>query len=102
MTQGLGWEIYDYPTDLDAVAGRQFSRTWPSRPTRWRNLPHPLPPQEDVLINKTGSTNGFGAYAAFVPAKGIGIVMLANKNYPNADRVKAAYRIMTALDRSLD
>jgi CubicO group peptidase (beta-lactamase class C family) len=51
-----------------------------------------------VLINKTGSTNGFSGYVAFVPAKKIGIVILANKSYPIDQRVTAAYRILTRLD----
>ncbi len=101
ITQGLGWEIYDYPTDLEQLlAGNSSDMALKAK--KVEKLASPMPPQEDVVINKTGSTNGFGAYTAFVPAKGIGIVMLANKNYPNADRVKAAYRIMTALDRSLE
>jgi beta-lactamase class C len=52
-----------------------------------------------VWINKTGSTNGFGGYVAFVPSHGLGIVLLANKNYPNEARVRFAYEIAQALGK---
>jgi len=95
--QGLGWEMYAYPVDLDRLlAGNSTQMTF--KPNKVSRLSPPLPPQASVLLNKTGSTNGFGAYVAFVPARGIGIVMLANKNYPLPARVKAAHRILTVLD----
>lgn len=51
----------------------------------------------NTWINKTGSTNGFSTYVAFVPAKRIAIVMLANRSFPIEDRVKVAYRILGSL-----
>jgi len=96
MIQGLGWEMYASPTDLDRLlAGNSSQMALKAHKASKFN---PLPPQEWGLINKTGSTNGFGAYAAFVPAKDIGVVMLANRNYPVPARMKAAYRILMALD----
>jgi beta-lactamase class C len=97
MTQGLGWEIYVWPTDLDRLLAGNSSEM-SQKPNAAVRLDPPLPPRKNVLINKTGSTRGFGAYVVFVPAKRIGIVMLANRAYPISARVKAAYRILTALE----
>jgi beta-lactamase class C len=100
MMQGLIWEQYPYPVDLkQLLSGNSDAMVY--EPTPVTSLDTPLPPAANVMINKTGSTNGFAAYVAFIPAKRLGIVMLANKNYPVAARVTAAYRILTALDKQI-
>jgi beta-lactamase class C len=97
-TQGLGWEMYPYPIPLDAlIAGNSTAMAMEPHKVNW--LTPAQPPHADTLVNKTGSTNGFGAYVAYVPSKGLGIVILANRNFPNAERVKAAHAILSAMDQ---
>ncbi|AJY52606.1 Beta-lactamase [Halomonas sp. KO116] len=96
MTQGLGWESYAYPVALDQLlAGNSLEMIL--QPTPANRLAPPLAPRQEALYNKTGSTNGFGGYVAFVPSEQIGIVMLANRNYPNQARIEAAHHLLTAL-----
>ena len=96
MTQDLIWEQYQYPVALKTLMeGNSPSIIFNA--TVVTEIHPPEGPREDVWINKTGSTNGFGAYVAFVPEKRLGIVILANKNYPIDERVTIAYKILTAL-----
>lgn len=96
MVQGLGWEHYPYPTTLERLlAGNSQTIVMEANPAVQR-VPAGAP-HGPRLFNKTGSTGGFGGYVLFVPEKKIGIVMLANKNYPNSARVKAAHAILEAL-----
>ena len=97
MTQDLIWEQYPYPVELKRVLVGNSSAMI-TQATVATKLGEPLRPQTDVLINKTGSTNGFAAYVAFIPAKKLGVVILANKSYPIEARVTAAYAILTRLD----
>lgn len=91
--QGLGWEMYPYPTQLDTLLeGNSMDVVLKPQAIKIDN--HPTAVLNNVWVNKTGATNGFGGYIAYIPAKKSGIVILANKNYPNADRVKAAYTIL--------
>nr|5CGW_A Chain A, Beta-lactamase [Escherichia coli]5CGX_A Chain A, Beta-lactamase [Escherichia coli] len=96
MTQGLGWESYDYPvTEQVLLAGNSPAVSFQANPVTRFAVPKAM--GEQRLYNKTGSTGGFGAYVAFVPARGIAIVMLANRNYPIEARVKAAHAILSQL-----
>ena len=97
LVQGLIWERYPYPVTLkQLLAGNSATMVFQSVPADRLNPPEK---QGDVLLNKTGSTNGFAAYVVFIPAQKTGIVMLANKNYPSEARVTAAYEILSALER---
>ncbi|WP_176057045.1 class C beta-lactamase [Paraburkholderia sp. BCC1876] len=99
MTQDLIWEQYATPVALKTLLeGNSTAMTMKATPVT--AIKPPLAPQQDVWINKTGSTNGFGAYVAFIPGKQLGIVMLANRNVPIDDRVTVAHRILTALAAS--
>nr|WP_290699903.1 class C beta-lactamase [Halomonas sp. UBA3074] len=96
MTQGLGWESYAYPVTLEQLlAGNSLKMILEPNPAN--RLTPPLAPREAALYNKTGSTNGFGGYVAFVPSEQIGIVMLANRNYPNQARIEAAHQLISEL-----
>lgn len=97
MTQGLGWEFYPYPVSLEQLLAGN-SAQMALTPQKATLLQPPRPAPDNAWINKTGSTGGFGAYVAFVPGRDMGIVLLANKNYPIEERVKVAHRILTALD----
>jgi len=96
MTQDLIWEQYPYPVARDALL-KGNGRAIIFGAVKVVRITPPEAPRSDVWINKTGSTNGFGAYVAFVPAKRLGIVILANKTYPIAQRVRLAYEILSRL-----
>ena len=93
MTQDLVWEQYAYPVTLSALL-QGNSAAVILNPTPVSRVAPPQAPRRNVWIDKTGSTNGFGAYVAFIPERHLGIVLLANKNFPIDERVRAAYRIL--------
>jgi beta-lactamase class C len=98
MVQGLGWEQYPYPSSLDRLqAGNADTMALDAHPAQALAVSAPGA-QGATLFNKTGSTNGFGGYAAFVPARRLGIVLLANRNYPNAARIAAASAILDQVE----
>jgi beta-lactamase class C len=97
MTQSLGWERYAYPITLQRLQAGNSSQMV-LEPHAVERFATPQPAEGDLLLNKTGSTNGFGAYVVLLPARDTGLVILANRNYPNAERVRIALEILEALE----
>lgn len=96
FTQDMIWEQYPWPADLETmVAGNGYD--FILHPQKAERIEPALAPQKDVIINKTGSTNGFGGYVVLLPGEDLGIVVLANRNYPNEARVRATYALIEAL-----
>ncbi|MBA4216197.1 MAG: beta-lactamase [Proteobacteria bacterium] len=95
LVQGLGWEQYPYPVSREWLLGGNAEEMilQPQPAQRLAGLPDHSP----RLFNKTGSTGGFGAYVAFVPQRRVGLVMLANRNYPIPSRIEAAWTILKAV-----
>ena len=93
MVQGLGWEQYPYPVSLERLLdGNSQTMLMGANPVK--RISPPRQASSSTLFNKTGSTAGFSSYVMFVPGKKIGLVMLANKNYPTSERVQTGHAIL--------
>ncbi|GGD17419.1 class C beta-lactamase [Aureimonas glaciei] len=97
MHQGLGWELYGAPARLDDLR-QGADADFVLKPNRVERPDAPVTGAEVGTVSKTGSTGGFGAYALFQPARGTGIVILANRFWPNPARIEAAHAILKTLD----
>ncbi|MBW9053644.1 class C beta-lactamase [Rhizobium mesosinicum] len=96
-TQDMVWEQYAWPVALNKLLdGNSAKMSLESQPVKKRA--EPLAPQSAVLMNKTGSTNGFGAYVVLLPKAQIGLTVLANRNYPNTARAEAGLKFIHALE----
>jgi beta-lactamase class C len=96
FTQAMIWEQYSWPPDIEAMTSAN-SYDFILNPQKADKIVPARPPRKDVILNKTGSTNGFGAYVAMLPEENLGVVVLANRNYPNAARITATDALIKAL-----
>lgn len=93
FTQAMIWERYAWPASRDQLlAGNAVEIVMEPQPAT--RLDHPDTNEKGVYFGKTGSTNGFAAYAAFIPDEDLGVVLLANRNFPLRARVDAALSLI--------
>lgn len=119
MLQGMGWEMYPWPASMQELhegnGARTIFETLMVQPLEDQPLPTGNPAQDPggaaatparrallgrgnpMLLNKTGSTSGFGAYVAVVPHMQIALVMLTNRNFPIGARVTAARQVLEGI-----
>ncbi|MEB5971269.1 class C beta-lactamase [Pantoea dispersa] len=98
FTQAMMWEYYPLPvTTQQLVDGNSGARIMKGMKATLISPPQAAPQQ--AWYNKTGSTNGFSTYAVFIPSQRVALIMLANKWFPNDDRVVAAEKIISNIGK---
>jgi len=94
--QAMIWEGYAWPVATKTLeAGNSLDMALKPQPITPRTPP--AVPEGDMFWNKTGSTAGFGTYVALLPAEKIGVVVLANRAFPNPVRAVATVELIEAL-----
>lgn len=97
LIQAAVWEWFPAPAPREIVQAASSDamvlRANPATP-----LDVPTPPPPGALVNKTGGTGGFGAYAAFWPDRRQAMVILANRNHPVSERLALAARLRRLLE----
>lgn len=93
FTQAMIWQRDDWPVSRDALlAGNSQQMVLESTPAT--RLDQPDTRTTGVMFGKTGSTNGFGGYVAFIPDEDLGVVFLANRNIPLPARIEASLAVI--------
>jgi len=99
--QAMIWEGYAWPVDPAALArGNALDMALKPQPQTPR-----VPPSElgaDTYWNKTGSTSGFGTYLGLLPSERVGVVLLANRAFPNPVRAAATVRLIERMREAED
>ncbi|MBP6121601.1 class C beta-lactamase [Providencia sp.] len=98
FVQDMMWESYPWPVSLAQL--QQGNRDdMALKPQKVEIIQPVLPPETRAYYNKTGSTNGFAAYAVFIPENQVGIVILSNKWYPIPERISATYQLLEKISQ---
>jgi len=94
--QAMIWERYPWPVPREQLlAGNAPGMVTESQPAT--RFAEPETSDQEVLFSKTGSTNGFGGYVAFIPDEDLGLVILSNRNVPLPARVDAGLTLIESV-----
>lgn len=94
--QAMIWEGYAWPVARATLeAGNSLDMAL--KPQRQTPRTPPAEPAGAMFWNKTGSTGGFGAYVVLLPSEDLGVVVLANRSWPNPVRATATMDFIAAV-----
>lgn len=93
FSQAMIWERYRWPASREQILAGNAQEIV-MEPQQAKRLETADTEENGVYFGKTGSTNGFGAYVAFIPDEDMGVVLLANRNFPLQARVDAALALI--------
>ena len=91
------WEGYAWPVEPAALeAGNSLDMALKPQPITPRTPPAAAGGR-DVLEQDRARPSGFGTYVALLPGEKIGVVVLANRGFPNPVRATATVDLIEAL-----
>lgn len=99
--QDLVWEQYPWPMGMELLKNGNSSKMALTVQPVERLNPPLAPATEGAFLNKTGGTAGFGSYVVLVPSDKLGVVVLANRNYPNEARANATKKLIEEIEAAI-
>ena len=90
ISYGLGWQINDLSCLYSSYISTSISNCLAQSIKKSDKLF-----SGNLLVDKTGTTNGFQAYIAAIPAEKIGVVILMNRSLP------AGYKVIRKMGRDI-
>jgi len=101
--QGLGWQLYSLESDqIDALLHTPPMKFGPLTVKKFYEVPKF---DGDLLMDKTGLTDGFRVYIAVIPNKQAGIAILTNRYAEDSEIVNVGRKILfdlTGIEKNID
>jgi len=94
--QGLAWQLHPIrnKTDINELRNAADHPDQIKNPVMIEEIYQRPVYSDNLMMDKTGMTEGFSAYIAVIPARKSGIVVLANKHIPDSAMIKLAREML--------